>query len=132
METLNRLNLTDLITRLHVRAHAHTARTLANAHSHSWVRSRPPHPQRLHALAARLTSPLKIPAAGASAQAAPSNELNMTNQRSYKTTGNPCALSALLHKPNSSSPADERGTSRHSLSLCLSEEHHQGSHPASR
>ena len=54
METLNRLNLTDLITRLHVRAHAHTARTLANAHSHSWVRSRPPHTQRLHALAARL------------------------------------------------------------------------------
>ena len=57
METLNRLNLTDLITRLHVRAHAHTARTLANAHSHSRVRSRPPHTQRLHALAARLTSP---------------------------------------------------------------------------
>ena len=52
METLNRLNLTDLITAS--RAHAHTARRLAKAHRHSRVRSRPPHTQRLHALAARL------------------------------------------------------------------------------
>ena len=50
METLNRLNLTDLITAS--RAHAHTARRLAKAHRHSRVRSRPPHTQRLHALAA--------------------------------------------------------------------------------
>jgi hypothetical protein len=52
METLNRLYLTDLITAS--RAHAHTARRLAKAHRHSRVRSRPPHTQRLHALAARL------------------------------------------------------------------------------
>ena len=45
METLNRLNLTDLITAS--RAHAHTARRLAKAHRRSRVRSRPPHTQRL-------------------------------------------------------------------------------------
>ena len=38
METLNRLNLTDLITAS--RAHAHTARRLAKAHRRSRVRSR--------------------------------------------------------------------------------------------
>ena len=57
METLNRLNLTDLITRLHVRAHAHTARTLANAHSHSRVRSATAHPLLLHAFVQPGSSP---------------------------------------------------------------------------
>ena len=45
METLKRLNLTDLITAL--QAYAHTARRLAKAHRRSRVRSRPPHTQRL-------------------------------------------------------------------------------------